>query len=245
MKKLLASVLAASTVLSLSVASFATVGSPICDSDGDKIDAENGASISFDLESGGNFDVIHPDQDIYIYLGATNTTDTADLYKYVHGLDIPAQFFADDDYFNLSTKDKDGDASKLIKITQEPSKTIDYASGAVRSGWLVVHVGDTMTSDELKGTMTLEFKPQKDLYEAIYNYYDKSDGNVNNLCTALNGVLGTSLSDSSDKDDVIDAIDEFLDGCLLYTSGVPGAARDQPGTGAAPEDPLFKPPAYG
>ena len=54
MKKLLASLLAASTVLSLSAAAFAynkVSGGAICDSDGDPVDAEKGATIEFDLDT--------------------------------------------------------------------------------------------------------------------------------------------------------------------------------------------------
>ena len=155
------------------------------------------------MGSGGNFDVIHPDQDIYIFMGPTD--GSGDTYSY-KGIQIPEQFFSDDDYFNLSTKDKDGDASKLIKITQEPSKTIDYSSTAVRSGWLVVHVGQTMTSDEMKGTMTMEFKPQKDLYEAIYKYY-KAAGDEADLASVI-GYTGST----SDVDEFTDALDDFIDG---------------------------------
>ena len=59
MKKLLASVLAASTVLSLSAAAFAAGAdyikvdeTKIVDSDGESLDAEKGATTTFDVESG-------------------------------------------------------------------------------------------------------------------------------------------------------------------------------------------------
>lgn len=221
MKKLLASLLAASTVLSLSAAAFAydVVGNvsgathPIVDSDGEDVDAEKGATISFDLDAGGVFDVIHPDQTFYIPLGPTS--GSAGSWTYViengtrNGITIPSQFFADKDLFKLSTKDKDGDASKLIKIYQEDSKTIKDAPSGIdtRFGWLEVVVGDTMTSDEMKGTMTLEFKPQRgDLAEAIYDYYDDTD-NFGSLDDEVPGLTGNS----ADKDDDIDLIEDWLD----------------------------------
>lgn len=214
MKKLLASLLAASTVLSLSAAAFAypvnDIGNsknyPIVDSDGDKIDAESGATVEFDLEDGGVFDVIHPDQTFYIPMGPTNTkSGESTWYVNYADVNIPSQFLVDKDYFKLSTKDKDGDASKLIKIYQEDSKTIDNAKFGERFGWLEVVVGDTMTSDEMKGTMTLEFKPQKsDLAEGIYNFY-KSD------LDDLADVITTVVDDASKKDENIDAIKDYLD----------------------------------
>lgn len=223
MKKLLASLLAASTVLSLSASAFASysevgnasgAAAPIVDSDGDSIDAEKGATVSFDLDAGGVFDVIHPDQTFYIPLGPTSIS-RAGNWTYViengtgNGITIPSQFFADKDLFKLSTKDKDGDASKLIKIYQEDSKTIKDAPSPIdeRFGWLEVVVGDTMTSDEMKGTMTLEFKPQRgDLAEAIYDYYSKGNGGgLNSLKTEVPGV------DTADKDDAIDLVEDWVD----------------------------------
>ena len=220
MKKLLASLLAASTVLSLSVASFAAIDPNIVDSDGEKVDAEKNADVSFSMSSGGVFDVIHPDQTFYIPMGPTNS-DKNDVYDPVvtkwgyllysdasaDPITIPTQFFTEKEYFKLSTKDKDGDASKLIKIYQEDSKTIKDAPTGIdsRFGWLEVVVGDTMTSDELKGTMTLEFKPQKDLAEAIYDFYKPDDTNLSNV----KKIVGYN---GNDKDEFIDAIDEWVDG---------------------------------
>ena len=215
MKKLLASLLAASTVLSLSAAAFADGAdyakvdeTMIVDSDGESLDAEKGAMTTFDVESGGVFDVIHPDQTFYIPLGPTNSTlnDTGWLFDF-EKINLPAQFLSDKDLFKLSTKDKDGDASKLIKIYQEDSKTIKDAKAPIdkRFGWLEVVVGDTMTSDELKGTMTLEFKPQKDLAEAIYDFYKPDDTHLSNV----KRIVGYN---GNDKDEFIDAIDEWVDG---------------------------------
>ena len=218
MKKLLASLLAASTVLSLSAAAFAyaPVGNfsgayaPIVDGDGEDVDAEKGADISFDLDGGGVFDVIHPDQTFYIPLGHTNLKDTEtddEQYELPLGangamVDIPSQFFSESEYFSMKPKDKDGDASKLIKITQEDSKTIDGISG--RRGWLKVVVGNTMTSDEMKGTMTLEFTPKNDLAEGIYDYYRTIDSNM--------GVFATYIgAPSADKDDIIDTLEDAID----------------------------------
>ena len=216
MKKLLASLLAASTVLSLSVASFAAYNtideSKIVNSDGDELDYESGADISFDLTSGGTFDIIHPDQTFYIPLGKTNAknmneVDAGTTFVY-DGLELPAQFLSDGDLFKLSTKDKKGDASKLIKIYQEDSKTIKDSPITSRYGWLEVVVGDTMTSDEMKGTMTLEFKPQRgDLAEAIYDFY------IPGVTNADVDTLKRTISDvdnSKDKDYNIDVIEDWL-----------------------------------
>lgn len=217
MKKLLASLLAASTVLSLSASAFAynTVGdgypTPILDSDGESVDSEKGAEVEFDF-GGGVFDVIHPDQTFYIPLGPTNIKNTtnANLYTLNNEIGIPAQFFAEKDYFSMKIKDKDGDASKLIKIYQEDSKTIDGISG--RYGWLEVVVGDTMTSDEMKGTMTLEFKPKNDLAEGIYDFYHGGDNtfgqNMNDVAAAIHL---TGFSEATDKDDWIDALEDWID----------------------------------
>lgn len=228
MKKLLASLLAASTVLSLSAAAFAAGadytkvdGTMIVDSDGESLDAEKGATTTFDVESGGVFDVIHPDQTFYIPLGPTNSTlnDKSWLFDF-EGINLPAQFLSDKDLFKLSTKDKDGDASKLIKIYQEDSKTIKDAKAPIdkRFGWLEVVVGDTMTSDEMKGTMTLEFKPQNsDLAEAIYDFY--KDEKALTSDKGLNTVPGLEniSGQSADKDDDIDLIKDFLDDADKYT----------------------------
>lgn len=217
MKKLLASLLAASTVLSLSASAFAynTVGdgyaTPILDSDGESVDSEKGAEVEFDF-GGGVFDVIHPDQTFYIPLGPTNIKNTtnANLYTLNNEIGIPAQFFAEKDYFSMKIKDKDGDASKLIKIYQEDSKTIDGING--RYGWLEVVVGDTMTSDEMKGTMTLEFQPKNDLAEGIYDFYHGGDNtfkqDMDDVAAAINL---TGFSEATDKDDWIDALEDWID----------------------------------
>lgn len=204
MKKLLASLLAASTVLSLSATAFA-YPDDVVDSDGDSISAAKNATITFDIAAGGVFDVIRPDQTFYVHLGKTDLSDNATNHTELGDLNVPLQFLSDSDYFKLSTKDKSGDASKLIKITQEDSKSIDDFG---RSGWLKVSVGDTMTSDELKGTMTLEFNPQRDLGEAIYKYYNK----FHTL-----GQLDTDLAafepdaDDKDADGYADAINDYID----------------------------------
>lgn len=216
MKKLLASLLAASTVLSLSVASFAAIDPNIVDSDGEKVDAEKGADVSFSLSSGGVFDVIHPDQTFYIPMGPTTSTTAKDAedagYSLrIDGVVIPSQWLTDKDYFKMSTKDKDGDASKLIKIYQEDSKTIKDSPIKSRFGWLEVVVGDTMTSDEMKGTMTLEFKPQRnDLAEAIYDLYADGSRGTNDDLNALAGVI-TDMNLGEDKDFNVDVIDDWLD----------------------------------
>ena len=207
MKKLLASLLAASTVLSLSVASFAAGNyqSGIVDGDGEKIDCESGATVTFDLIDGGVFDVIHPDQTFYIPLDGNFQFGTKTNFTF------PAGYLADKDLFSISTKDKDGDASKLIKITQEDSKSID---GQGRKDWLKVDVGQTMTSDEMKGTMTLEFSAKNDFGEELYRK-EKKNNNLSNLASALNTELGLSGSDeltaSSDEDDFADAINDYID----------------------------------
>ena len=227
MKKLLASLLAASTVLSLSAAAFAAGAdyakvdeTMIVDSDGESLDAEKGATTTFDVESGGVFDVIHPDQTFYIPLGPTNSTlnDKGWLFDF-EDINLPAQFLSDKDLFKLSTKDKDGDASKLIKIYQEDSKTIKGAKAPIdkRFGWLEVVVGDTMTSDEMKGTMTLEFKPQNsDLAEAIYDFY-KDNKMLNDPDKGLPSVISGISGNSADKDDDIDLIKDYLDDADKYT----------------------------
>ena len=221
MKKLLASLLAASTVLSLSASAFAyytTVGdtgvAPIVDSDGDSIDAEKNAMVKFSMDNGGVFDVIHPDQTFYIPMGPTNTDYSGDndWYYLLDGagstqVAIPSQFLTEKDYFKLSTKDKDGDASKLIKIYQEDSKTIDNSAFGERFGWLEVVVGDTMTSDELKGTMTLEFKPQRgDLAEGIYDFYRNHESDLDSQITDYS----TTFTNDG-KDAAIELIEDWLD----------------------------------
>ena len=216
MKKLLASLLAASTVLSLSVASFAAIDQNIVNSDGEEVDAEKNADVSFSLSSGGVFDVIHPDQTFYIPMGPTTSTTAKDAedsgYSLrIDGVLIPSQWLTDKDYFKMSTKDKDGDASKLIKIYQEDSKTIKDSPIKSRFGWLEVVVGDTMTSDEMKGTMTLEFKPQRnDLAEAIYDLYADGSRGTNDDLDALAGVI-TDMNLGEDKDFNVDVIDDWLD----------------------------------
>ena len=217
MKKLIASLLAASPVLSLSASAFALYGTvgdtagvqaKIVDSDGDSIAAEKGADVEFSLEDGGTFDVIHPDQTFYIPLGPTKTITYGDsIWAYsLEGVTIPAQWLSDSDYFKLSTKDKDGDASKLIKIYQEDSKTIKDAPSPINSrfGWLEVVVGDTMTSDEMKGTMTLEFKPQRgDLAEAIHDWYGDNITDLSAQCP--------DIGSAADDDEEIDMIEDWLD----------------------------------
>lgn len=222
MKKILACVLAAATVLSLSVTSFAALASVyenVVDGDGDSISFAKGASKDDDVALGngsygeGTFDTITPDQTFYIGLGKTNLSDyvaTSDAsINLGTNINFPAAYLADNDLFSMSTKDKSGDASKLIKIYQEDSKTID----GVRGDWLKVVVGNTMTSSELKGTMTLEFKPKSDLYEEIYSFYKKGK-NYNAFIDALNTTLGAgTLEYTSDQDAVEDALDEVFDGC--------------------------------
>ena len=213
MKKILACVLAAATVLSLSATAFAarTATFNVTDSDGDQIKYGNGMTnkggeATFDLVNGGDFDTVSPDQDIYVYLGqAKVVSDSKETFTYTGKLGIPSSFLGDKDYFTMSTKDKSGDASKLIKITQEESKSID---GFGRSSWLKIAIANTMTSDELKGTMTLEFKPRKDLYEAIYKFY--KDGKDSGYTQA--DMLTAIGSSSTDKDDIIDDIEEYIDG---------------------------------
>ena len=220
MKKILACVLAAATVLSLSATAFAYTKvdeTKIVDSDGEKISYAKNATVEFDMDNGGMFDIIRPDQTFYIPMGYTDLSKTAAGITYNYeGINIPSQFFSDKSYFTMSTKDKSGDASKLIKITQESSKSIEKQG---RQGWLMVEVGNTMTSDELKGTMTLEFKPKKDLYEAVYKFYKNNGTTVGcsaknglpELATALNGVDST-LTAASKQEDFEDALDEYFDG---------------------------------
>ena len=75
-------------------------------------------------------------------------------------------------------------------------------------------MGQTMTSDEMKGTMTLEFSAKNDFGEELYRK-EKKNNNLSNLASALNTELGLSGSDeltaSSDEDDFADAINDYID----------------------------------
>ena len=210
MKKLLAATLAAALTLSLSAAAFAdnnSVVGAVVDGDGEAIKTGNGMASgtpSFTLstdEGAGDFDVIMPDQTIYLGLGAYSSTNwESDDYIKVGGYEIPSSYLANSDLFKLTVKDKSGDASKLIKITQEDSKTLD---GYDRGSWLKVVIGNTMTADELKGTMTLHFAPKA---SKIVEKLQKNAATVNTK-------FSTSYNDDSsdaDYDDDWDTVEDAI-----------------------------------